>query len=252
MTREHYLKKCATKDCDKPSIHYFECGGVGSYYCRECYRQIVALSTPKAEAEEPCPVCEKPLADGDTCATDIELGKCHAECLADSPTVDLKTGEPMDGPIGTFPHVAPKAEAVTVKPLEWGETSYGNPEVTTIVGVYRINESMAGGWSVVAGKLILKTSDGRVNFPTKDAAKAAAQADYEARILSAIDTSPVPALTDEAVYRAVRAHDREDASHRGEPDPWETDYPEEEMADRMFAMRLALIAAFPSKGGTNG
>ncbi len=60
--------------------------------------------------------------------------------------------------------------------------------------------------------------------------------------------SPVPAITDEAVYRAVRAHDREEASHRGEPDPWEAGYPEDEMADRMFAMRLALLAAFHSNG----
>ena len=128
---------------------------------------------------------------------------------------------------------APKAEAVTVKPLEWGETSYGNPEVTTIVGVYRINESMAGGWSVVAGKLILKTSDGRVNFPTKDAAKAAAQADYEARVLSAIGTSPVPALTDEAVERARKAYnDAMRKSGKDLDDCW----------------KAALRAAYPSKG----
>ncbi len=358
-----------------------------------------ALSAPKAEAEKPCPVCKKPFAEGDKCATDIEIGTCHAECLADNPTVDLKTGEPMDGPIGTFPHVSPKAEAVTVKPLVWEELG-GDYFAHSLVGQYGIGivqESYiatprsiddTGQWNdEVFARGIGRAGDG-IGLPK---AKAAAQADYEARILSAIDTSPVPkaeavprewpdideddpdvmivakaiaengigrpwddflqvnvsdfdhgdlieygraavaamrttspvpaltdeaisvvwtaamtaacnivikrqndlndddgpcdilneqgeiisaikkwlapdttylnelrsmmpvtALTDEAVYRAVRAHDREDASHRGEPDPWEMDISEDEKAERMFAMRTGLLAAFPSKGGTNG
>ncbi|MBN8241921.1 hypothetical protein JF546_02715 [Nitratireductor aquimarinus] len=77
------------------------------------YAALAALSASKAEAEEPCPVCAKPFAAGDTCATDIELGKCHAECLAGSPTVDLETGEPVDGPIGTFTHADLTDEAAS-------------------------------------------------------------------------------------------------------------------------------------------
>jgi hypothetical protein len=73
-----------------------------------------------------------------------------------------------------------------VKALEWGESSYGTPEVVTVAGVYRINESMAGGWSVVAGSRVLHSHDGRVNFPTVETAKAAAQADFNARILSCL------------------------------------------------------------------
>ena len=49
-----------------------------------------------------CPVCSEPFKDDDRCATDIELGICHAECLEGAPTVDLDTGEPIDGPIPTY------------------------------------------------------------------------------------------------------------------------------------------------------
>lgn len=53
-------------------------------------------------SEEACPICVEPFEADDLCATDIDLGTCHAECLADSPVVDLRTGEPFDGPIHTF------------------------------------------------------------------------------------------------------------------------------------------------------
>lgn len=79
---------------------------------------------------------------------------------------------------------------VTVKPLEWGKTSYGRPEVRCLVGTYRINEAMNGGWSATLGGInsrLLKTTDGRENFATIDEAKAAAEADYETRIRSALN-----------------------------------------------------------------
>lgn len=49
-----------------------------------------------------CPVCAVPFKPDDLCSTDIELGICHAECLKGCPTVDLETGEPVDGPIPTY------------------------------------------------------------------------------------------------------------------------------------------------------
>lgn len=49
-----------------------------------------------------CPICAEPLNDDDICATDIEMGPCHAACLNGSPTVDLETGEPTDGPMDTY------------------------------------------------------------------------------------------------------------------------------------------------------
>lgn len=55
------------------------------------------------EPEEPiCSVCEKPMRDEDLCASDIDLGICHAACLEGAPVVNLDTGEPFDGPIDTF------------------------------------------------------------------------------------------------------------------------------------------------------
>lgn len=44
-----------------------------------------------------CPICAVPFKADDICATDIELGICHAECLAGSPVVDLDTGDELPG-----------------------------------------------------------------------------------------------------------------------------------------------------------
>lgn len=49
-----------------------------------------------------CPICADPLLDDDICATDIEMGICHAACLEGSPVVDLETGEERDGPMDTY------------------------------------------------------------------------------------------------------------------------------------------------------
>lgn len=49
-----------------------------------------------------CPVCDDPIESGDLCATDIDMGTCHADCLKGSPVVDLETGEPLDGEPDTF------------------------------------------------------------------------------------------------------------------------------------------------------
>jgi len=49
-----------------------------------------------------CPICLEILKADDLCSTDIELGICHAACLEGSPTVDLETGEQLDGPIPTY------------------------------------------------------------------------------------------------------------------------------------------------------
>jgi hypothetical protein len=52
--------------------------------------------------EDVCPVCAVAFKPNDICATDIELGICHAECLEGTPVVDLNTGEPSEGPIDTY------------------------------------------------------------------------------------------------------------------------------------------------------
>lgn len=84
------------------------------------------------------------------------------------------------------PAPASAAEPVKVKPLEWGNTSYATPEAFSIVGAYRIVAGWSGGWSASIGKSVLACPDGRTNHATVDDAKAAAQADFERRVRSAI------------------------------------------------------------------
>lgn len=49
-----------------------------------------------------CPICNQSIESGDLCATDINEGTCHAECLEGSPVVDLETGEQVEGEATTF------------------------------------------------------------------------------------------------------------------------------------------------------
>lgn len=64
--------------------------------------------TRQASDEEiaACPICLERFKSGDECAIDIELGICHSACLEGSPTVDLDTGDPIDGPVPTFRYEA--------------------------------------------------------------------------------------------------------------------------------------------------
>lgn len=55
------------------------------------------------EEQQKCPICDNPLKPDDLCATDIEMGTCHAACLEGSPVVDLDTGDELpDGNIDTY------------------------------------------------------------------------------------------------------------------------------------------------------
>jgi len=52
-----------------------------------------------------CPICAEPFKPDDNCATDIELGTCHFDCLDGSPVVDLETGEELpDQDMHSFPY----------------------------------------------------------------------------------------------------------------------------------------------------
>lgn len=90
-------------------------------------------------------------------------------------------------------HTAADAGEPAIKALEWNKTSYGTPEVNTIAGVYRLSRAWSGGWSVNIKNEVLRDSDGRTNFATLELAKAAAQADFEARIRSALVPAASPA-----------------------------------------------------------
>jgi hypothetical protein len=83
---------------------------------------------------------------------------------------------------------SPASHANTVKALEW-RGSADEPYASGLVGSYKVS------WSNYANAFLL-TVDGcvrRDTFPTAEAAQAAAQADYERRILSALTASPSPA-----------------------------------------------------------
>jgi len=78
-----------------------------------------------------CDICAKPLNPDDNCATDIELGICHAECLEGSPVVNLDTGEPLpDGELHTYRFgdldpAPPAVEAVEGRQGDWMQTVSG-------------------------------------------------------------------------------------------------------------------------------
>lgn len=90
-------------------------------------------------------------------------------------------------------------ERVTVKPLEWHDDPFtGSLDAKTPFGSYYEISHCRDGY-------VLYHCYDRIGvFSTLDDAKAAAQADYEARILSAITTEPVT-VTDEMVERAGAA-----------------------------------------------
>lgn len=71
------------------------------------------------EQAEPCPICDQSFKPNDLCATDIELGTCHAVCLDGSPAVHLETGEPL--PEGSKMDTYRFAELATPPPKSQGE-----------------------------------------------------------------------------------------------------------------------------------
>ena len=78
-------------------------------------------------------------------------------------------------------------EGATVKPLVWEDVRWGNTYTTC--GLYKAKIDDGGGaYSLTWGGKVIRDSGGRtVWFATLESAKAAAQADYDARILSALD-----------------------------------------------------------------
>lgn len=58
--------------------------------------------TTTEEHIEKCPICDEAFKADDLCATDIEMGTCHAACLEGSPVVDLDTGEEVEAKVDTY------------------------------------------------------------------------------------------------------------------------------------------------------
>jgi Lar family restriction alleviation protein len=91
--------------------------------------------------------------------------------------------------------ILPAGGGVRVKPLEW----HDNRHAQSILGVYSINSWSSGAFSILRPN---KSYPDNNSFPTVDAAKAAAQADYESRIFSALSTPPAAV---ESNYYAIQA-----------------------------------------------
>lgn len=94
-----------------------------------------------------------------------------------------------------------RGEAVAVKPLEWT----GDQALRPHSAWYFVNETEGRGWRY-------SHSSDAPFYPTQAAAKAAAQADYEARILSALAHPPADEIA--ALRERVRELDKENAGLR--------------------------------------
>ena len=153
---------------------------------------------------------------------------------------------------------APKAEAVTVKPLEW-KLSWGPYDdgdechtAFTPFGSYSVKR-IDGEW--VWGFCFDEYYD-EDEFDCADIkdGKRSAEAHWQDRCSDIVSASPVPAITDEAVERAVEAmYDLKPfhgLDNRPDPIPWpEYALANPELAETMHAKaRAALLAAFPGKG----
>lgn len=143
----------------------------------------------------PCPFCggDLPYTDEESCRI---FGKRtgHSFAVACSNCEVSAPGErTMKESIAAWNRRAIPAAQVTVKPLEWFEVTDRDDEdfgkhvaVDTNIHVrYKVYKVYGGGW-----RLCGSVPFGQPIRPTIEAAKAAAQADYEARIRSALTVTP--------------------------------------------------------------
>ena len=165
--------------------------------------------------------------------------------------------EPVDHPSGDGcaamtrhqPHQCPSPEAIVMlKPLHWEDADQGfctKWKAAALGGHYELvwfedkkGFSVNFSWGrplsfwFIQGEPDEYGPTGPKSFTTLDQAKAAAQADYEARILSALEpTTPSPEAIVRAALKIILAdaqilrwiaegYDKEDAAMIGEPDPW--------------------------------
>lgn len=105
------------------------------------------------------------------------------------------------------------AQGMRVKPLEWSFFDASTWWAETVGGLYRINERGDGAVILAKDADIMRYIDDNGDdwggWPSIDHAKAAAQADYERRILSAIEPAPTTAQQAAEVLLEVMAGDVE-------------------------------------------
>lgn len=113
------------------------------------------------------------------------------------------TQRDIEAAAAALPHMRPAAEPVAIRALEWaqdGDTLVAN----SIVGRHQVFENDGQIWWSI-GHLWFGDN------ATLEAAKAAAQADYEARIRSALVASPAPAVTEPvAILLSADPYDERD------------------------------------------
>jgi hypothetical protein len=106
------------------------------------------------------------------------------------------------GIMGAEPSAAQSpAPAVKVKPLVWEEWVDAPVRVLsaqTVIGRYKVQERANG-----AGWMLVFPNGNLTNRDTEEAAKAAAQADYDARILAAIEAVPAAEVWRRAMEAAA-------------------------------------------------
>jgi len=104
MTTQKVIE-AAERYVSRQPVHEHDTNGEPLYMAGQMLRAFSAGEIAVIDqSEDKCPVCAKPLQPSDVCATDIEMGTCHAACLEGSPVVDLETGEEIHGAVDTYPY----------------------------------------------------------------------------------------------------------------------------------------------------
>lgn len=149
---------------------------------------------------KPCPFC----------GGEARLGYFHADVTIDCPHCEygrdfaVMSDAEAIASWNTRAEPAPMA-GVKVKPLEWDDTC-GSSTGSTSIGDYDVDEIEDGLWGMW-GAYDGYSSNPISTHDTVEEAKAAAQADYERRILAAIEPAPVT-LADALASRSLPLHRR--------------------------------------------
>lgn len=87
----------------------------------------------------------------------------------------------------------PVAEAVKVKPLIWSTAETGTPRAKDACDrQYHVCSEFSGAGQPSSWRLSIDCRPFKEIFSSEEEAKAAAQADYEQRVMSALSTPPQP------------------------------------------------------------
>ncbi|MBB3591696.1 hypothetical protein FHX08_002040 [Rhizobium sp. BK529] len=95
-TAELYLSRQPVHERDAKGEPLYTAGQMLRAFCAGEIA-IIEESESVGDDVDQCPICAEPLKRSDICATDIEMGICHAACLEGSPVVDLETGDEVEG-----------------------------------------------------------------------------------------------------------------------------------------------------------